>query len=39
MRGLFAVGIGVALGVSIAIILAAREPARAGASSPPPEGA
>ncbi len=35
MRGLLAFGVGVALGVSIAVILAAREPAPILAPSPP----
>ena len=34
MRGLFAVGVGIALGVTIAIILAAREDAPSGAPIP-----
>lgn len=38
MRGLFAIGLGVALGVTVAVILAAREPAPAG-TMPPAEGA
>ncbi len=38
MRGLFAVGIGVAIGVTIAVILAAREPLPAVAAAPPPDG-
>jgi len=39
MRGLFAVAVGVALGLSIAVILAAREPAPASARPPGAEGA
>ena len=34
MRGLFAVGLGVAIGVTIAVILAAREPIPAVATTP-----
>lgn len=39
MRGLFAVAVGVALGVTIAVILAAREPAPVSAVPPRAEGA
>jgi hypothetical protein len=39
MRGLFAVGLGIAIGVTIAVVLAAREPAPAGAATPRAEGA
>lgn len=38
MRGLFAIAVGVALGVTVAVVLAAREPAPAGVV-PPAEGA
>ena len=38
MRGLAALGFGVALGIAIAVILAAREPAPAGAAMPRAEG-
>lgn len=39
MRGLLAVAGGVALGVAIAVILAAREPVPGGAAIPRAEGA
>lgn len=38
MRGLLAIGLGVVIGVTVAVILAAREPAPAGVP-PPAEGA